>query len=324
MGLEAAAELCLVLRELGHNAELVRRPPGVRTADTTLTVIDTEQSTRTALQKVLAGGPSMVLVSTNLRPPHREILAETEAGWLDRSGHLRLPALGVDQRIQPLAAPVPPVADLWQRPSVVGVAFALLQLGGTVPTSYDLAFAAGLSHSTASRALVDLRSVGMIDENERPRRDALLAQLAARWSTRWFGLVANPSLDDAEVEARLVLGAQDDLRAPGWADLASDFAARVRTSAQPGEPGPRFLVPDRRALAWVLRIWGRAEPPAAVGFVSAAPHPIATAQRCRPLDGARWPTAHPVVMELEALAPGATVSADSRAGTPSRVAAGTG
>lgn len=104
MTIEAAAELCLLLRELGHDTEITRRPPGVRAGGRTLEVVDTEQSSKDAVRKVVAGGSAMVLASTLLRPPHREAVAEAGAGWLDRDGHLCVPALGVDQPTRPPAA----------------------------------------------------------------------------------------------------------------------------------------------------------------------------------------------------------------------------
>jgi hypothetical protein len=320
MTIEAAAELCLLLRELGHDVEITRRPPGVRAGERTLEVVDTEQSSKDAVRKVVAGGSAMVLASTVLRPPHREAVAEAGAGWLDRDGHLSVPALGVDQPVRPLAAPVPPVADLWQRPSVVAVAFALLQLGGPVPNSFDLAFYAGLTHPTAGRAVTDLRSLGMIDEEDQPRHEALQTQLAARWSTRWFGLASLPDVEAQGPEAQVVLGVQDDLRLPGWADLAPDLPPAGSEAAGAGRARrPKLLLPHRRALAWALRTWGRAEPADAVGFVATAPHTVAAAQRRPPAPGERWPRAHPIAPDLESFAPGPHVASDGPAGAPSRI-----
>lgn len=111
---------------------------------------------------------------------------------------------------------------------------------------------------------------------------------------------------------RLVLGLQDDLRCPGWTDLAPDLETTGAVGPSGELPRPKLLVPDRRALAWATRPWGHAEPTNAVAVLSAAPHPVTAAQRRPPQAEQRWPRAHPVVLELETLAPGPTDTSEPR------------
>ena len=100
-----------------------------------------------------------------------------------------------------------------------------------------------------------------------------------------------------------------DLRQPGWAVLP-----RATQTAKVSDDGPpRLLVADQRALAWLLRTCGpttSGEPAAAL--VSAAPTPVAVAQR-QPLDAdTDWPTAHPVTAALEEATPGLSSHPDAR------------
>jgi hypothetical protein len=155
-----------------------------------------------------------------------------------------------------------------------------------------------VTRNAAGRALEDLRSLGLIDEDEEPRRELLLVQLTARWSTRWFGLRTHPDMRELDAEERLVLGVDDDLRRPGWALLD-----HVDT---PGASGrPRLLVSDRRALVWMRRRWGAADLTQAAVLVAAAPNPVAVSDR-RP-GPAGLPLAHPLTVELERRTPGIAV-----------------
>jgi hypothetical protein len=302
MSLVAATELCLLLRELGIAAQPVRRPVGVRLDNgTCLEVAEAEVSTSTLVAQLQAATPaSAVLVTSELRAPHRAALEEAGVGWLDRRGHLRVPSLEIDQLVADLTAPVPPLPDVWRRASVVAVALVLMQRDGPVPPIHDLGFYAGITRNAAVQALEALHSVGMIDDHDVPRRDALLMHLSARWWTRWFGLAARPDVAELDGEERIVLGVDEDLRRPGWACLDEEQSPTAAVGP------PRLLVPDRRALVWMRRRWGTAEDHvAAAALVAAAPNPVAAAAR-RP-SSAGYPLAHQVTIELERHAPGITV-----------------
>ena len=311
MSIEAAAEVCLVLRELGHNVETVRRPAGVRGPEgLRLDVEETPTSTSAAGRRTLQRPDDAVglLVTSRLCPAHRKALAAAGAGWLDRRGELCVPPLGIETDVAPMVAPAFARDDVWQRRGVVAVALALLQQEGPVPVTWDLGFYAGLTGGGVSLAVQTLRSLDMIDEHDCPRRDALFAQLAARWHTHWFPLAQLPTVADPDEERRMLIAGEDDLRQPGWAVLPNTAG---EIDSRRHEPA-RLLLADQRALAWLLRTCGAATGTDTAVLVSAAPSPVAVTQRQPPKAGSAWPTVHPVTAALEQATPGLT--ADSGPG----------
>jgi hypothetical protein len=305
MALEAAAEVCLVLRELGHEADLVRRPAGVRgPGGLRLEVGEAPTSTIVAVRRTLKPSDEAVglLVTSRLCPAHREALAAAGAGWLDRRGELCVPPLDIETAVAPMDAPLLARDDVWQRRGVLAVALALLQHEGPVPVTWDLGFYAGLTGGGVSLATQTLRALELIDEHDHPRREELFIQLAARWRTCWFPLAALPDVEQLEEHARLLIAGHDDLRQPGWALLP-------RTPDEPTNEDdaalPRLLLADQRALAWLLRTCGMASgTDTAVALVAATPSPVALAQRQAPVGDTAWPTAHPVTAALEHASPG--------------------
>lgn len=323
MSIETAAELCLVLRELGHEVELVRHPAGVRgLGGVRMGVVGAPTSTSAAVRRTLQRPDQAVgvLVTSRLAPAHRERLDAAGAGWLDRRGQVRIPLLGVDSDVAPMVAPSSARDDVWQRGGVVAVTLALLQQEGPVPATWDLGFYSGLTGGGVSLAMQDLRSLDMIDEHGHPRRDALFSQLAPRWRTNWFPLAELPTLGELDVEGRLLIAGQDDLRQPGWAVLATDAEAQEENDC---EGPPRLLLADQRALAWLLRTFGPAASADTVAvLVAAAPSPAAVAQRQPPVAALGWPRAHPVTVALEQTTPGRMAgTADERPVQTTRLAA---
>jgi hypothetical protein len=293
MSLIAAAELCLVLRELGVPVWPQRRPAAVRFDDGThLEVVEAEVATPATITALQARDPgATVLVTGYLRPSHRDALETAGVGWLDRRGHLCVPFLDIDQPVADLSPPVPPLPDVWRRASVIAVALVLMQRHGPVPPIHDLGFYAGITRTAVVQALEALHGIGMIDDHDIPRRDALLVHLSARWWTRWFGLEVRPEVAELDAEERIVLGVEDDLRRPGWALLDEDQGETTACGT------PRLLVPDRRALVWMRRRFGTADHDAAATLVAAAPNPVAAA--ARRAGSAGHALAHPVTIELE-------------------------
>jgi hypothetical protein len=304
MSIEAAAELCLVLRELECDVEHVRRPAGVRVpGGPRMEVVEAPTSTSAAVRRTLerSSEAAGVLVTNFLCPAHRVALEEGGAGWLDRRGHIRVPSLRIDGEVAPMVAPASARADVWERRGVIAVALALLQQEGPVPTTWDLGFYAGLTGSGATLVLQALRSLDMIDEHDHPRREALFTELATRWHTRWYPLAHLPAVSELDEEARLLIAGQDDLRQPGWALIPP--TSRGEHPADE-DPPPRLLLADQRALAWLLRVFGHITGPGTAALVAAAPSPVAVAQRQRPIGNGVLPVVHPVVAALEQAVPG--------------------
>lgn len=325
MSIEAAAEVCLVLRELGHEVELVRRPAGVRSPDgLRLDVGEAPTSTSAAVRRTLKPSSEAVglLVTSRLCPAHREALVAAGAGWLDRRGEICVPPLGIEAGVAPMVAPTFARDDVWQRRGVLAVALALLQHEGSVPVTWDLGFYAGLTGGGVSLATQSLRSVELIDEHDHPRRQELFAQLAVRWRTCWFPLASLPDVGELDEQARLLIAGHDDLRQPGWAVLP-----RVGQEATTDDLGalPRLLLADQRALAWLLRTCGMAPgTDTAVALVSAVPSPVAVAQRQAPDGDAFWPSAHPVTAALEFASPGPKADCAIEAFRPAPASTGPG
>jgi hypothetical protein len=296
-----------VLRELEYDVELVPRPAGVAgPGGLRVDVVEAPTSTSAAVHRTLDVPSDAVgaLVTSMLGPAHRDALAAAGAAWLDRRGEIRVPPLGIDAEVAPMLAPPPARADVWERRGVIAVALALLQQQGPVPVTWDLGFYAGLTGSGATLALQSLRALDMIDEHDHPRRDALFAQLVARWHTCWFPIPRLPTEAElaADDEARWLIAGRDDLRQPGWALIPH---TPTLGGDGDGQRLPRLLVADQRALAWLLRRWGPATSKDAAALVAAAPSPVAVAQRQRPAGGSALPQVHPVTAALEQATPGA-------------------
>lgn len=180
----AAAEVALVLRGLGVTVEVAVDPPAlVLPSGQQVRVIEYASPSHARLQALVADEAvtSPALLLTNyLRRSFRRLLADAGWGWLDRTGHLNLPPLGLDQRIEKTLGPDPLLPDLWQRPRTPAAALALLRRGtDTAPTTRDLSYYAGISPAAAAHALNDLRTLGLIDGSGRPDPAALLSALAA-------------------------------------------------------------------------------------------------------------------------------------------------
>jgi len=57
----------------------------------------------------------------------RRLLADAGWAWLERTGHLTVPQLGIDHNIDPVLSAELVSPDLWERPRVLAVALALLR-----------------------------------------------------------------------------------------------------------------------------------------------------------------------------------------------------
>jgi hypothetical protein len=104
MSIAAAVELCLVLRELGHEVEFVRRPAGVRGPEgLRIDVVEAPTSTSAAVRRTLQrpGEAVGLLVTSRLAPAHREALAA--AGAAPRGIRARAALPGHDTRQRPAA-----------------------------------------------------------------------------------------------------------------------------------------------------------------------------------------------------------------------------
>ena len=300
MSIIATAEVVLVLRSLGIAAEVTADPDAIELDDgPRVHIIERPTPSLAGVQALVAQHTGACLLVTNeVRRAYRQILSAAGWGWLDRRGHLHLPAAGISQSIDELLGPAPQTPDLWRRHRVMAVALALLRLEGPAPASRDLRYYAGISAASAATALAELRTLGLIDTHGLPDREALARQLASRWQPRWFGLATTPSRHGLDPLLTEVLRfGLDHLAAAGWAQLEPDSLAPAETDVSRGRE-PRFYLPDRRALHWALTSFGRAEPSAAITWLAVPPTPIATWYRNPSSHPHAWPTADAVVLDL--------------------------
>lgn len=294
----AAAEVALVVRQLGMDAEVTDDPPGIELHALRLRVHERGTPSASgvrALIRQLAGSEPGLLVVDLVGGRERRLLANAGWSWLERTGHLTIPQLGIDRKIDPVLSTELVSPDLWERPRTMAVALTLLRCDGAAPVSRDLSYYAGVSTNGVNLALHDLRRLGLLDAANWPDRPALFAEVAARWRPRWVGLAEVPSRSglDAEQTAVLRLGRSHVLD-PGWASVGGDALAAHGLEDTTGDGRQRLYVPDRVALAWALRFWSSCEPSEAAALLAVPPTPRAVAERCFP-DGR--PTSGPGPIE---------------------------
>lgn len=257
-------------------------------------------------------GAVRVLVADQLDPGVRRALKDAGWGWLARTGHLRLMAgaVQIDRAVPGLLGPDPSPVDPLGRPTGMAVALELLH-AEQVPSVRALARAADVSVAAAHATIAELRTVGLVAERQ-VRHPELFWAVADRWHLRWFALARPPSTDVPAPIKTLVRMECDDVVLPGWAQVG-DRVAQALGVRLAGEDGPRFYLPDRRALSWTLRTFGEAvDAQAASGFVAVPPTSHATAQRSPGEDG--WPAARPVVVALALASDGSPRSRELLAG----------
>ena len=268
----AAAEVVLVLRQLGVDAEVVEDPPGIGFDGMTLRVHERGAPSAAGLRAMirqLAGSEPGLLVVDLLGGRERRLLADAGWSWFERTGHLTIPQLDIDGKIDPVLHAEMVSPDLWERPRVMAVALALLRGSGAAPVSRDLSYYAGVSPNGANLAVHDLRRLGLLDAADWPDRPALFAEVAARWRPRWLGLAKTPARAGLDAEQRTVLRLdRGHVLDPGWASVGADAMAAHGLDPSTDDGRQRF--------------WSSCQPSEAAALVAVPPTPRAVAQRCFP------------------------------------------
>jgi len=211
---------------------------------------------------LLGASRAGVVVADRLPARQRRLLDDAGWGWWDRRGALSVQVGDRHLRREPVPVPVPEVslpAPL-ERPSGRRVALQLLEDPGRVPPVRVLAATVGTSTGAAGRVVAELRELGLVSGRSVVDPRALLLAVAAGWRPRWHAVAAGlpPA---ATPQRRHVLGL--DGRAGGWrrvgvpAALALGAPTPTRVSGDPqdgrDEQPEHVLLPDERALAWLLR-----------------------------------------------------------------------
>lgn len=309
----AVAELRAVLEEMGVEARLAAGSGGadlILPGPVRITVRGASRPSLAQLRRwgseastTDGGTETVVVVADWIDPGLREELERAAWGWLDRTGHLRLIAGGfhIDREIHPLVPPEVRPSHPLRRESGLAVAIELLERKASLPrgetgdaTVRAIAEAAGVSVGSAHRAITELTSLALLDEDGWPR-SSLFWMASREWVVRWFPVSRLPTPEVSETVQRLLRFQLDDLDAPGWAE-AGDGAAATYGAPIATESQPRLLLPDRRALTWALRTFGEATDERSASAFVAVPPTAAAVHRRRP--GTPWPLARPMVIAL--------------------------
>lgn len=264
---------------------------------------------------LLAAARPGLVVADRLPARHRRVLDDAGWGWWDRRGALSVPVADRRLRRDPAAVPAPDVAlpAPLERPTGRLVALHLLEDPTHVPSVRSLAVRAGTSTGAAGRALTELRELGQVRSGRVVDPDLLLAAVAAAWRPRWHPVRFRGVQVTSPQQAHL-LGL--DGRAGGWRRVGTSAAVALGAPRPAGAAGcdeqvERVLVPDERALAWLLRAGPPPDPRARVPasaaadvdapdvpvLVAVAPRPVEDAEGVVALD--RPTTELPVASGLE-------------------------
>lgn len=247
-----------------------------------------------------------LLVADKITAPARTALNQSGWSWLDRRGHLRLRGEGVliDAEVEPQPRESGPrrATDALASRGGREVAVALLldepDDSTDRPGVRELARRLGLSPSTVSRALAELREAGLARKRHRPVVPDLFWALADHWQPQRHALATEPLPTDERVAQ---MGASiGDIDGPGWAvgDTRAALAWGAPVVASTDAPAALY-VPDEPSLQSVLRSWRPAPgldvrgPTVAVAPVSA----LARRRFLRPPEA--WPVVHPLFAALD-------------------------
>jgi hypothetical protein len=244
-------------------------------------LIDTAASTTRAVR---------VLVSDRITADARAQLEQAGWGYLDRRGHLRLPASGllIDTDVRSMETHQPAIADPIMGRAGLAVAYRLLTHSKEPlrPTHSGTGFAP----STVSVALQRIRDAGLLGSDGRALVPELFWVLAGQWSPdRWWLLTA-PDPSEA---------AWHDPTAAGWClsgTLAAvELGAPITTTTSICD----LYVPGPVDLTIAARRYGVTnDPNMAAASIAVAPVAEVTAHRRPPL-AQDWPLAHPVAVALD-------------------------
>ena len=238
----AAAEVALVVRQLGMDVEVVDDPPGVELGGVRLRVHERGAPSAAglrALLRQLAGSEPGLLVVDLIRSRERRLLADAGWSWFERTGQLTIPPLAIDRKVDPV-----------------------------------------LSAEMVSPDLRRLGLLDAADWPDRPALFAeVAARWRPRWFG--LAQSPSRAELDAEQTAVLRLD-RGHVFDPGWASVGADAMAAHGLDPGTDDGRQRFYVPDRAALAWTQRFWSPCQPSEATTLLAVPPTPRAVAERCFP------------------------------------------
>jgi hypothetical protein len=253
----------------------------------------------TLTNRSIPDGAVPVLVGDKILGDARPELESAGWGWLDRRGRIRLRSAGVlvDAEVDaaPRSAPRRRPSAALASHGAQELAVSLLLDPDDPPGVRAIARRGGFAPSTISRALTELRDLGLVRRDGRPVVPDLFWALADQWAPTWYALADRLDLSDARLQP-LVTNV-DDADQPGAAVTDTRAASAWKAPVVASGTAPVSLyVTDRPMLDRVLEQAGRAS--RGVDRVAVAPVRSALSHRFVRA-GEPWPVVHPLVVALD-------------------------
>jgi hypothetical protein len=248
-----------------------------------------------------ADQPMVVLVADQLSEAARDLLRESDWGYLDRRGALwlrRTDMIVNDTSLPPLDRPQSTRDGPIRGRVGLGVALRRLMRPSADESVREIAGVLGASPSTVHDALSRLREHALVDARGAPLLPDLFDAVTSVWRPERVSVRRQPQLGDSE------LGLHDGDGNGGWivsGDVAA-AAAGARIVVSSGAP-PDFYVPTQAVMRRALRRLGQCDYDERGATIAVAPSPVVIAERSDPNSLAtpwlEWPIAHPVVIALD-------------------------
>ena len=256
----------------------------------------------------VAEGPDMVvLVADQLSEDARNLLRESDWGYLDRRGALwmrRSDMIVNDSSLAPLDRHGPRADGAIRGRVALGVALHLLMNPHARESVRTLAEVVGASPSTVHNALARLRDQALIDGEGTPLVPDLFNAAAAVWRPERIPVRRQPRPGDDDLELGLHDDETGDVAAQGWV-VGGDVgaaAAGARIVVGSGAP-PDFYVPNQAALRRAVRRLVKCSYDERGATVALTPSPVVTAENhyvgSYSTPWLHWPHAHPVIVALD-------------------------
>lgn len=246
-----------------------------------------------------------VVVADQLSAEAREILRESEWGYLDRRGALWLRGPGLivnDTSLRSLGRRSRRRDEPIRGRVALGVALRRLMHPEPKESVREIAAVVGASGSTVHAALAGLREAALLGPEDEPLVPDLFDATAVAWRAERIPVRRQPDRGDTDL-----VGPHEDEAGtrtlPGWVvsgDVgAAAWGARIVISAS---APPDFYVPSEAVLRRAVRRLGQCSYDEREATVALAQSRVATTERYDPASATpwlHWPVAHPVVIALD-------------------------
>lgn len=249
------------------------------------------------IRKLRSRTEHAVVVADRIADDAKRQFRAAGISYFDRRGDLRLvaPPIIVDTRVDAITRATRRTDPLGSQVAKE-VAIACLLAPNDSHGVREIAAFIDRAPSAVSKAMSDLRAVGLLTSRNEPLVPDLFQELAMRWRRETVPLLRVPDRSD---EARLDLQLHD-LDAPGWA-LTDTRAANAwgMPIVAAGDYPPDFLVPSGAVFRRAIALLGAADNPNERACAIAIA-PVRLACMYRHVRGSEaWPAANHIVVALD-------------------------